>query len=195
MLRPGSTIARLVAVAVLAIILLVGYQWIIAPIFGAYRDNQTMISRSNEMLLRHRAVAAEQSDLAEQLAVLEQDDQSMAGYFEASGDAVATARLQDLATEVIDAAGGEVTSTQSLPATAIEGAPAIRRAGLKIRFNATIDSLADTLQDLETTEPYVFIETLTMATRRAERTGIKSENNPQLDIKLDLVGYVRPSDR
>jgi len=194
MLRPGSTSARLVAVAVLVIILLVGYQWIIGPIFGTYRDNQATISRSNEMLLRHRAVAAEQPELDEQLAALEHDDQSMAGYFEASGDAVAAAHLQDLTTEVIDAAGGEVTSTQSLPAIAIEGGPAIRRAGLKIRFNATIDSLADTLQDLETAEPYVFIETLTMATRRAERTGIKSENNPELDIRLDLVGYVRQSD-
>lgn len=194
MMQPGSTIGRLVAVAMLAIVLLAGYQWVIQPVVRTYQENRAAIIRSNELLLRYRAVAAEQSELAARLAALQQKDQSGAGYIEASGDAVAAARLQDLTAAVIDAAGGEIKSTQILPATAIDEGSAIRRAGLKLRFTATIDSLAAALHDLETTEPYVFIKHLTMTTKRAERTGVKADNNPRLDIRLDLVGYVRPSE-
>lgn len=194
MLRPGSIIARTVALALLAIVLLAGYQLVLQPLILAYAGANEQIARSNELLQRYRILASEKVALSERLTALKADDEIFSGYLEGPSDALAAAQLQDLAAQAIETAGGEVTSTQILEAAAVEdGPPSVRRIGLKLRFNAGIDGLASTLHDLETTEPRLLVDQLVVVSNRGRRSD-RLAGGSNLDVRLDLFGYVRQPD-
>ncbi len=194
MLQPGSWFARLAAVGILGGLLFVGYHLVVQPLIRTYQDNREKIVRSHDILQRYRALAAEQPALAERFASLEEEAQSRTGYLDGPSDALAAAQLQDIAAEVIEAAGGEIRSTQILPATEVEAGPPIRRTGLNLRFAVTIDSLATALFDLETAKPRLFVDQLVVISERARRAASDADSGPKLDVRMDLFGYVRQTD-
>ncbi|MGI9451754.1 MAG: type II secretion system protein GspM, partial [Geminicoccaceae bacterium] len=149
------------------------------------------IAQSNELLQRYQALASERSVLSERLAAFKEDDQVLSGYLEGPSDALAAAQLQDLAADAIAAAGGEILSTQILQAADVEdGPPSIRKTGLKLRFAATIDGLASALYDLETIEPRLFVDQLLVVSTDGRRRSDRDNSNSNLDVRLDLFGYV-----
>jgi hypothetical protein len=93
---------------------------------------------------------------------------------------------------VVEAAGGQLRSAQSLKVEPVDAVPGVRRAGLKVRFTADIESLATILYELETGEPYLFVDSLSIREpRRQRRRSGEPEAAPQLDAVIDLYGYVR----
>jgi len=195
MLRPGSLVAKVVALAILAIVLLAAYRFAVQPLIQAYLGTNEEITRANELLQRYKVLAAEQPALSERLAALKDDDQVLSGYLEGPSDALAAAQLQDLAADAIAAAGGEILSAQILQATDIEdGPPSIRRTGLKLRLAATIDGLASILYDLETIEPRLFVDQLLVVSTNARRRSDRANSGSNLDVRLDLFGYVLQSE-
>lgn len=191
MLRPGSLIAKMAAVAILVILLLASYQLIIQPLISLYQTNQDKITRSHELLQRYQALADERPVLIERLASLDDDQEAFAGYLEGPSDALAAAQLQNLATEIIEATNGDIKSSQTLPVVVIEADPTVRRPGVKLRFETSIDGLAAALYDLETVEPHLFIDQMIVTSGRVRRAYPKNDEDTKLDVRLDLFGYVR----
>lgn len=196
MLQPGSFVSRMAAVAILAILLLAGYQLIVQPLIRIYGENKDRIVKSHELLQRYQALADERPALSERVADLDDDDsdEQLSGYLEGPSDALAAAQLQDLAAQMIEGADGDIRSAQILAAVEVDAAPALRRAGVKVRFAATIEGLASALYDLETAEPRLFIDQLIIASEKARRVGTKDSDDVKLDIRLDLFGYVRQTE-
>jgi hypothetical protein len=92
----------------------------------------------------------------------------------------------------VEDGGGERRSAQSLSAEPVEAVVGVRRAGLKFRFSADIESLATILYEIETGLPYLFIEVLSIREpRRQRRRRDEPEQAPELDVMLDLYGYMR----
>ncbi len=191
MLRPGSLIAKMAAVAILVILLLASYQLIIQPLIGLYQTNRDKITRSYELLQRYQALADEGPVLIERLASLDDDQEAFAGYLEGPSDALAAAQLQNLATDIIEATKGDIKSSQTLPVVVIEADPTVRRPGVKLRFETSIDGLAAALYDLETVEPHLFIDQMIVTSGRARRAHPETDEDTKLDVRLDLFGYVR----
>ncbi|MGH1481823.1 MAG: type II secretion system protein GspM [Geminicoccales bacterium] len=191
MLRPGSLIAKMAAVAILVILLLASYQLIIQPLIGLYQTNRDKITRSYELLQRYQALADERPVLIERLASLDDDQEAFAGYLEGPSDALAAAQLQNLATDIIEATKGDIKSSQTLPVVVIEADPTVRRPGVKLRFETSIDGLAAALYDLETVEPHLFIDQMIVTSGRARRAHPETDEDTKLDVRLDLFGYVR----
>ena len=191
MLRAGSFAAKIVALGILGIVLLAGNQFVVQPLLAAYRNNNDSIARSNELLQRYHALIAEQPKLMERLTALESNDTHGAVYLEETSDALAAAELQDLATEAIEIAGGEIRSAQSLPAIDIEGGPALRKAGVNLRFSTDIDGLAEALHELESGEPLIFIDLLQVSAEGSRREKENEETAQKLDVRLQISGFAR----
>ncbi|MGI9435181.1 MAG: type II secretion system protein GspM [Geminicoccaceae bacterium] len=191
MLRPGTFLARLAALAILALVLIGAYQLVAQPLLASYWGNRDKIASTAELLQRYRALAAERPALAVRLSAIEGLNEAGSGFLSGPSDALAAAQLQDLTDNAIRRAGGEIRSTQILPAAGIEDGSLIRRAGLKLRFSASTDSLATTLFDLETIEPRLFIEQLLITTRQANPLRANGDDSLDLDVRLDIVGYFR----
>lgn len=192
MLQPGSLISRTLALVLLGLALLGGARLVVAPLVAAFQDNASSIEDAKELLQRYRSLAEQRPAMAERLATQEERAASAAGYLQGPSDALAAAQLQDRVKSVIEDAGGELRSTQILPARTIEGDGGIRRASVRVQFAVTIGGLAGTLYELESGQPYLLIDQLTVREQRApRRRRDEPETEAQLDITLELSGYLR----
>ena len=182
MLQPGSLLSRTLAVVLLGVALLGGVRLVVAPLLAAWRDAAAEIEEAEFLLQRYRALAEQRRAMAERLAEQQELAASAAGYLQGPSDALAAAQLQDRVKTVVERAGGELRSTQILPATPVEVDAAIRRAALRVQFVVTIAGLAETLYELETGQPYLLIDELTVReqrTRRRRRDEPESEAQPR----------------
>ena len=191
MLQPGSLLSRTLAVVLLGIALLGAYRLIIAPLVVAYRDGQSRIEQAKELLQRYEALAEQRSLLADRLAEEQERAASAAGYLTGPSDALAAAELQERVKSVVEGAGGELRSTQILPAEELEADLGFRRTTLRVHFVVTIEGLEDTLYELETGQPYLIIDEVTVRQERVRRRRSEPEAQPMLDVSLELFGYVR----
>jgi hypothetical protein len=194
MLEPGSLVAKIAALGILGIALLAGNQFVLQPLLSTYQGNQEKIARSNELLQRYHALIAEQPRLAERLSALEAEDVGSTVYLQGTSDALAAAELQDLATEVIEIVGGEIRSAQNLPATDVEGGPALRKIAVNLRFSTDIDGLAETLFELEGGEPILFVDMLQVSATGNRQAEKEEETVQKLDVRLDVFGYIKPTE-
>jgi general secretion pathway protein M len=191
MLQPGSLFSRTLALALLALALLGGFRLVAAPLMAAFQDNAARIEQAETLLQRYVALAEQRQAMSDRLAAQEELAASAAGYLEGPSDALAAAQLQDRVKSVIEGAGGELRSTQILPARAIEGDDGIRRTALRVQFAATIGGLAESLYELESGQPYLLIDQLSV---REQRTRRRRRDEPEteatLDVTLELSGYL-----
>lgn len=190
MLRPGSLLSRTAALGLLAAVAIGGYVLVVEPVLDAFRANAEAIERSEDLLQRQQALAAQRPQLVARLAEEEQRAATLTGYLEGPSDALAAARLQDRVRTLVEAAGGELRSTQILPAEAVEASPGTRRASLRVQLVVAIDGLAVFLHGLETGQPYVLIDELNIRSQRARRRQ-EPDGAPALDVSLQLSGFVR----
>ena len=192
MLRPGSLPSRLLALALLAVVPILAYGLVVGPVISAYRDAGESIAQAQKLLQSYRERAEQRPQLAQLLADEEERAGSITGYLEAVDDALAAAELQDRVKGVVEQAGGTLRSAQSLRVEPVESVAGVRRAGLKVRFAADIESLATILYEIETGQPYLFVEALSIREpRRQRRRRNEPEQAPELDVVLDLYGYMR----
>jgi general secretion pathway protein M len=191
MLRRGSLASRGLALALLAGLLLAGYTFVVAPVLAAYRDTGEAVQEAQDLLQRYRALAGERTQLIEELAALEERAAQAGGYLEGSTDALAAVELQDRVRRIIEGAGGQLQSTQILPASAIDATAPVRRAALRIQLEIAINGLQSVLYELETGQPYLFVNELTVRQRRTRRRANTPEEEPVLDVSFEVFGYVR----
>jgi hypothetical protein len=192
MLRRGSLPSRALALALLGAILTGAYVLVIAPTVELYRATEKAVESAATLLQRHRTLAAQRSELSARLDEEKEQAAALAGYLEGPSDPLALAQLQDLVKDVIEAVGGELRSTQILPAQTVDISSGTRRATLRIQMVVAIDGLAAILNDLESGQPYVLIDELAVRSQRTRRRlGGGPEAAPLLDISLELSGFVR----
>jgi general secretion pathway protein M len=192
MLRPGSPVSRLLALALLAAVPVLAYLLVVEPVIAAYRNAGAAIAQGQRLLQSYRERAEQRPQLAQLLAAEEERVADVTGYLAAVDDALAAVELQDRMKAVVEATGGQLRSAQSLKVEPVDGIEGVRRAALKVRFTADIDSLATILYELETGEPYLFVDALSIREpRRQRRRRDEPEAAPQLDVVVDLYGYVR----
>lgn len=194
MLEPGSLAAKIATLGILGILVLAGNQFIVQPLLQAHQGNREKIAQSTDLLQRYQALVEEQPKLAERLSVLETADANSAAYLEGTSDALAAADLQDLASEAIEITGGEVRSTQGLPAVNIEDGPSLRKIAVNLRFSTDIDGLAEALYELEAGEPILFIDQLQVSAEGSRQAKLEAESTQKLDVRLDIFGYIRRSE-
>ena len=192
MLQQGSLLSRTLALVLLGLALLGGARLVMAPLVAAFQDNASQIEEADGMLQRYRMLAEQRPAMADRLAAQQELADFAAGYLQGPSDALAAAQLQDRVKSVIESAGGELRSTQILPARPVEGDAGILRAALRVQFAVTIEGLAETLVELESGQPYLLIDQLSVREQRTRRRRRdEPETEASLDIALELSGFLR----
>lgn len=191
MIRRGSLVSRLLAATLLLVVLWLGLQLVVLPVVSAYRTAADEIAQNRALLERYRALAAEQPRYAKRLEQRREADRANTGFLEGQDETLAAAALQERVGAVIDAAGGELHSTQILPAQVADEDLAIRRAGLRLQFAVGIEGLEEILYQLETAEPYLFVDELSIREQRIRRRRNEPAQETRLDVGLEVYGFVR----
>lgn len=193
MLRPGSPLSRCLAVLLVLVVLYAGHRLLVMPIVSAYRAAAASIEQSTRLLDRYRALAGQRAELATLVEDYESAARDGSAYLEGSNHALATATLQDKVSLTIADAGGELRSTRVLPAEPVEAVAGISAAGLRLDLSIDIAGLEAMLYRIETGEPYLFIDQITIRERRRRSRNPRGQpdSKPELDVSLTVHGYVR----
>ena len=183
-------VSRATAFGILAGVLMVIYAVLIGPLVAAYSEVNGTIAQSSELLVRYQQVIGQHSALKVRLDKVNTTHIQSGFYVPGDTDALAAARLQEIVNARVESNGAQVRSVQILPAKE-DGD--FRRVGVRIQMTASIGAIARILYAFEAGDTYLFVNNLDVSNRRSRRRARAGQNvDPELLVRLDLTGYVRP---
>ena len=199
--RPGNkrSLACLVAfsvpaAAVLLVILLVALPW-----FDRFSENARQIEGQVDRLSRLQAIAASRPDLEKAIGQARKDLKDDEWFLPGATSAVAAADLQNRVKTAVDAAGGELVSTQVLPLKQVGN---LTQIGVRVQLRGATDSLINVLYDLETGTPVLELTNMTLHStvvpQRGRRANVGEDGVPSplhnLRTNVDIFGYRKGED-
>ena len=184
MLRPGSLLSRTLALVLMLGAVLTLYDFALQPLLAAHSRTRTTIEQTTALLQRYQSLAGQRTRLADQVNGYERIVAGASSFLPGGDDVVAAAALQERAKSVIERAHGELRSTQVLPAQTVETGAPMRLIALKIQFMIDIDGLRDVLYELETSDPFLFVEELVI-----QRHDAPDSHSP-LQVSIAIEGYI-----
>jgi general secretion pathway protein M len=166
-------------------------QWLV----GRYRYYQNSLEQHQGRLAQLERMAATREPVQQLIAKIQQDRNVTAQYLPQSTPALAAAELQQRLKAVVEAAGGTLQSTQTLP-------PVEEAGAMKVTINAIVNgdvgSLQKVLYDLEAQTPLLFVDNLEVSARqtrpRLPNGRYATYTRIQLNVQFEVAGYLRKGD-
>lgn len=184
-----SWTSRVAALGLLVAVIGGLYGFVVAPLIQAYDESLDALAQARAMVTRYEGIARQRDDLEVRLSDL-RDKQAASGvYLLGDTDALAAASLQERVNATIESTGGKLRSIQILPSISDGG---FQRVSVRVQLTGTTRTLFDILYALEADRTHLFIENLDVRNRRARRRATVEDDDPELTIRFDLTGYLRP---
>lgn len=158
---------------------------LIAPITAETEEARGRLQTERELAQRYAAIAARQPTLAADLVALAQAQAESPRFLTGRTGEVALAALQEHVAAAVRTAGGIMSSVSGSVDSAGEG---VERIAATAQFAADIEALSALLYRLETGEPLLFVDRLTIGGQvRPEAGGLVARR--MLDVSLGISGY------
>ena len=186
-LSPAQQRALAFALLVFAVVL-VGAA-LLAPLWLLHRHYDDAIETYSDRLERYRRVAAQAPELKRALEVMRERD-GRRFYLKNTAANLAGAEMQEHARAAIEGHGGRITTIQSPGPRDDAG---MRQIVVSVQFFATVPNLQRILHALETREPGLVVEGITVRPTNAFR-GFKPSagQEPEANVQLEVVGWAMP---
>lgn len=177
------------ALALTILVALVGlvYVTVVQPVIDDYTETSQSIDQMSGLLQRYRRIAANLAPMQAQLTRIQQQPGAKDGFFTGVNDTLVAAQLQGKLRSAVEAARGELKSTQVLPP---EDDGKMRRITVRGQLVSTLGAIQRVIYDLEAASPYLFIDNLNMRVRPMERRAESADMDPILDVRFDVYGYL-----
>ena len=183
-LKPEQS--RALALALLFIAIFLGLVILLAPFLLLHRHYNEAIDSAQERLDRYRNISAQGPALQKALDAL-REKQGRRFFLKNTAANLAGAELQDLVRAAVENNGGRITTAQI--ATARDDGR-FRQIGVNLQLFATTANLQKILYTIETQQPYMLIENLTVRPLNAFR-GFRPAPGaePEVSVLLDVIGF------
>lgn len=180
---------RYQALLLLLLLVLVVAVSILVPWWLKMDFYQERIAALTERHQRYANLVTRKPLLQRELKALKKQFKVSQYYIDASTPQLAAAQLQQRVKQVITRAGGKLVSTQNLPRPEKDGD---KKVAVRVRMNGDTDVLVKVLHDLEAGKPLLFVENLSIRSRkRVEGRRKKRKTIYSNDLHFDLIGYQR----
>jgi general secretion pathway protein M len=183
----SANLRRAAALAILALLLLLVVFGIAAPIMEKYE-----VARGTGERLAAALARAERSDedvaaLEAELAKLKEGRAGAGEFLQSANEALAAAELQNRIKSAVEAAQGELRSTQIL---AVREEGQFRQAAVRGQIVVKLKALQRIFYQFESASPLLFLDNVEIRARGAQRNrGVGDD--PLLEVRFDLYGYLR----
>jgi general secretion pathway protein M len=179
---------RLLAVGILGVALATLFSISVWPILLANQHYEETISSLESRLRKLERAAAIGETLESKYETLKRLQNADAQELRSTSPAVAAAELQRLVKRVAEARNAEVLSAQNLTAQQEAG---FDRISLKVRMRGELEGMVQAFYDLETGEPFVFLDNVSIRSSRGRRVG--GGVRQILDVDMEVIGYMAQS--
>jgi len=186
-LTPAQARALALGLLVAAAVLVLGV--FLAPVLMLHRHYDDAIESWTSRLETYRRVAAQAPELRLALDAMRSKD-GRRFFLRNTAPNLAGAELQELVKSAIEGGGGRITTSQS-PAPREDGG--FRQIVASVQFFATVPNLQRILHAIETREPYLVVENVTIRPTNAFR-GFKpaAGQEPEVNVQFDVTAWAMP---
>ncbi|HQZ44498.1 MAG TPA: type II secretion system protein GspM [Usitatibacteraceae bacterium] len=177
--RRKAALAFLAAAAALVAVI------VALPLWLAHRHYNEALDDMDRRLTRYERLAAARPTLESKLEAVRAMD-SRKYFLKASAASLSSAEMQERVRQFVEAAGGRIVSVQ-LGQPKDDGR--FRQVSVTLQLNANTQALRKILLALESSEPYVFVDSLIV--RAQVPPGYKPPPGfePEMFIQLDISAY------
>ncbi len=166
------------AVALLALV-------VALPIWFAHRHYDAALDDLDRRLSRYERLAAARPALERKLVAVRAMD-SRRYFLKASAASLSSAEMQERVRQFVEAAGGRIVSVQ-VGQPRDEGR--FRQVSVTLQLNASTPVLRKILLALESSEPYVFVDSLMVRAQVPPGYKPPPGMEPEMFIQLDISAY------
>ncbi|MES9991421.1 MAG: type II secretion system protein GspM [Candidatus Thiodiazotropha sp.] len=188
--------SRMLAVALLLLLVILILSLVIYPVWSMSRGYDKQIEDTQFQIQRLQRIAIQNDRYQLEFNNLKRGQRSDKRYLQSKTDSLANAELQRRIKQVVAAGKGEIISTQTVK---LSQDAKLNRVAIRVRMKATLENLKKILHQLETQQPYLFIDNLTLRSRNLARRRLPSKQKitdaiKMLDLDFLLVGYIKSGD-
>ncbi len=178
--------SRALALALLFVAVFLGLALLLAPFLLLHRHYNAAIDSAQERLDRYRSISAQAPGLQKTLDAL-REKQGRRFFLKNTASNLAGAELQDLVRAAVENNGGRITTIQI---TAPRDDGRFRQIGLNLQLFANTASLQKILYAIETQQPYMVVDNLTVRPLNGFR-GFRPAPGaePEMNVLLDVTGF------
>ena len=181
---------RWFAVALLVAVLLVTVLLLIVPLVNKGLE----LNETKKMLVfrlqQYERILANKEAVLAGMANIKQHQQEQ-GYFNSQGtDALASAEMQEFIKKAIVDAGGQLSSTQSIP---VSNKGDFTRITVRVRMTGNSEVLRSVLYKIETSTPLIIIDQIDIRPVRGKRNRTTRQIQPsnELNVNFQAVTFMR----
>jgi hypothetical protein len=177
---------RAVAFAILAAIVVGGLAVLLGPVLLLHRHYDEAIADTTDRIDRLRRIAAQAPELRRALDAMKERD-GRRFFLKNMAPNLAGAELQELVKAAVENNGGRITTSQNT--TAREDGR-FKQIGVNVQFFATTPALQKILALLESQQPYLLVDNITVRPLNAFR-GFKpaAGAEPEVNVQLDVAAF------
>lgn len=183
-------ISRMLAGAILLALFAIVYYGIAAPVVDAYQSTDRSIARFRADLIHYEQAGATLATRRAQLAALRRRGRVQDGFLQGTSETLAAARIQNRLKRLVEAARGQLQSTDVLVPQQ-EGS--VRRITVRALMSAPLGSVLHVFYGLESGSPYLFLDNVDIRARPIPfgRSAAEMHEGTALDVQFDIYGYMR----
>lgn len=158
------------------------------PLWLAHRHYDEALEDIDKRLVRYERLAASRPALEKKLEAVRAMG-SRKYFLKANAASLSAAENQERVRRLIEGNGGRLISVQ--PAAAREEGR-FRQVSITLQANATIGALRRILHQIETSEPYLFVDTLTVRAQVPPGYKPAPGTDPEMFIQFDVSSFALP---
>jgi general secretion pathway protein M len=160
---------------------------VVVPVSNDYAATKTRIADAALALGRYRQIGERLPRQRAALAALEQQPGRQVGFLPGSNETLIGAELQNRVKTIVEAAQGQLRSTQVLPPREDGG---FREIPVRVEMTAELPAAQAILYQIEAASPLLFLDNVDLRAHPADRRD-GSDDDPPLDVSFEVYGYVR----
>ena len=186
-LTPGQQRAAALALFVAGVVAILAV--LLGPVLLLHRHYDAAIADTTHRIDVMHRVAAQAPELRRTLdAMRERDGRRF--YLKNTAPNLAGAELQEVVKAAVENNGGRITTSQN---TAVRDDGRFKQIGVNVQFFATTPALQKILSALESQQPYLVVDNLTVRPLNAFR-GFKpaAGAEPEVNVQLDVAAFAFP---
>ena len=162
---------------------------VLVPIVLLHRHYDAAIADTSDKLQRYQRIAAQAPAFRTALDAMQQRD-GRRFFLRNTASNLAGAELQEVVKAAVENNGGRITTSQN---TAVRDDGRFKQIGVNVQFFATTPALQKILSALESQQPYLVVDNLTVRPLNAFR-GFKpaAGAEPEVNVQLDVAAFAFP---
>lgn len=184
-----SRYAALVLLLAVLSLVVVAIAW---PVLRLHQHYNEHIEEYSDHLSRFRRVAALRPDIESAVAAVTRQD-GHKFYLQATTSTLAAAELQNQVTKIIESQQGRIISSQSLPAKEDMKGGKATKVAVSVQMAAAMVPLQLILHRIESTEPYLFIDQVTIRSTQGRAYRPVPGVQPEVSVQLTVGAYALPT--